>query len=766
MSRYWDVPTAVLLILLVQISSLRLVVTEWTAYLYFTQTLAFFGSLIGLAIGISRFRSRAAFWLAVTYGTVLIPWQLTSAIEEQLPVLEELGVLGWRLLFSFDQFLMRKPVDDALFFVALVAIAYFAIALAAGYWLTRHGNFLVGVILTGMPVLIIHAYDSFLASRLWIAAVFSFATLLLLGRVHFVRERERWASERVFLSPDSGQDINRQIMVLAAVAILVTWTIPVSIEEWKAASAAWSRFTRPMRERFSNAVSALESPYGTRESSDFYGIQLSLGRTAAQGDTPVFLVKVEESLEVEPPRYYWRGRVYDQYLNGRWTNRPTNVSDFDPLQDLLEAVIQTERGEARFTVTMKLQEQSLLYMPAEPFWVNRKGSVETIQVPDQGQEVTAWKADPALTAESRYQVRALVGNPTVRQLRDAGTDYPGWVTQRYLQVPEELEPEIRGLTETVIAGRETPYDMAAAITRYLRTELEYSTALNELPQDRDPLLWVLFDYKKGFCMYYASAEVMMLRSVGIPARLAVGFAEGSYDEDGQTYTVVRTDAHAWPEVYFPGLGWVEFEPTANQDPLSRPVGEPRESAGPVRTPLPDFGDDSLIERPSRDPNDLEPLPTGEGGPAGYLVTRSIYFILAAGSIAVGIFLTRRYALAERLPVYLESRYRKSGSQPPYWLLRWSRWVKLTSVEKSFEAINLSLRWLGHPPPVHITPGERARKLRLLLPGASEHIDILMEEQQTALFTPRAGNSIRARRAGLKVILETWRARLRKIGEYL
>src|SRR5687767_15979497 len=72
-------------------------------------------------------------------------------------------------------------------------------------------------------------------------------------------------------------------------------------------------------------------------------------------------------------------------------------------------------------------------------------------------------------------------------------------------------------------------------------------------------------------MYSASAEVLMLRTLGIPARMAVGFAQGTYDEERDRYIVARLNAHAWPEVYFPGIGWVEFEPTGNQNPLSRPV---------------------------------------------------------------------------------------------------------------------------------------------------------------------------------------------------
>jgi hypothetical protein len=100
------------------------------------------------------------------------------------------------------------------------------------------------------------------------------------------------------------------------------------------------------------------------------------------------------------------------------------------------------------------------------------------------------------------------------------------------------------------------------------------------------------------------------------------------------------------------------------------------------------------------------------------------------------------------------------------LRRWARWAKLTSIEKSFETVNLSLRLMGYPQAMYITPAERAKKLHELLPKASDFIDILVEEHQTALFTPRAADSARARRAGFKIILEAWRARLFKTDEHL
>src|SRR5438477_587036 len=77
--------------------------------------------------------------------------------------------------------------------------------------------------------------------------------------------------------------------------------------------------------------------------------------------------------------------------------------------------------------------------------------------------------------------------------------------------------------------------------------------------------------RRGYCNYYASAEVIMLRSLGIPARLAVGFNQGQVDTSTNTFHILEQNAHAWPEVFFPNYGWVEFEPTASESPLVRPA---------------------------------------------------------------------------------------------------------------------------------------------------------------------------------------------------
>jgi transglutaminase-like putative cysteine protease len=759
--RAWDWPSAVIIFLLLQMAAARLVITDWTPYLFFTQTLSAFSVVLGLALGYSTFGKRTIRWLILLYSLVILPWQLTLAVDAEAPFLERLASIGGRLWFSLLDFVTRQPVDDAIFFVAFVSLAFWIVGLTSSYSLIRHGNYLAAVLPAGLITVLVHLYDYFIPVRIWGFGVYAFLALLLLGRMYFNRNRLIWDQKRMFVTAEATQDITNSLLAITAVMIFVAWSVPVSLSGLKVAGKAWRDLTRPIRERLENAVDALESPYGAGNSNnDFYGNTLALGRNASQGDTPVFTVRAMDEIKNEPPRFYWRGRVYDIYNNGQWRNSTVISRDFAPEEEELSiSATVTGQTDVRFAFTMLLTKQGLIYTPPDSVWVNRPGSLFSTLTPDGGQDISAWLADPPLSAGDKYQVRALVQNPNIVELRASGTNYPEWVSKRYLEVPDYIEQKLRPLAQKITADAKTPYDQAQAITLYLRKEIDYSTTLAPTPKGTDPLLWVLFDSKKGFCMYYATAEVLMLRSLGIPARMVVGFAQGELDERGISYTVRKTDSHAWPEVYFPNIGWVEFEPTSSQDPLTRP-------AAPPPTPTP--GGNNLGLAPSRptpggdldrdpriDESGVVDAPPFAETAAGRATFFAMWVLLLVGIVLV----ERRLKLADRVPVYISNAYARNGSPPPDWVDRWVRWNRLTSIERSFHAVNLSLRWMGKPQPMYATPVERATLLKEALPTALPAIDSLLEEHQAALFSPRPGNPTRARRSALTLIGVALRTRL-------
>jgi hypothetical protein len=105
------------------------------------------------------------------------------------------------------------------------------------------------------------------------------------------------------------------------------------------------------------------------------------------------------------------------------------------------------------------------------------------------------------------------------------------------------------------------------------------------PASADVADYFLFDLKAGYCDYYATAMAVMARSVGLPARLVMGYANGSYNYSTAEYIVTAADAHSWVEIYFPGTGWVEFEPTAGQPELIRSTQggvAPQQAINPIQ----------------------------------------------------------------------------------------------------------------------------------------------------------------------------------------
>jgi transglutaminase-like putative cysteine protease len=348
--------------------------------------------------------------------------------------------------------------------------------------------------------------------------------------------------------------------------------------------------------------------------------------------------------------------VYDRHRSG---STPAVVNPFN--------VANLEQSPAHFVFKTGNTTFSLLYTPAQPIWISRPGITFTTPA-DQGKDVIAWHAYPALRGGETYQLDAILNNPNRQQLQEAGTDYPEWVVQKYLQLPKGFSPRVQELAQEITKEAATPYEKSLAITGYLRENITYQETIAEAPRNRDKLEWILFDYKQAYCVYYASADVLMLRSVGIPARMAVGFTQGERDEN--TYTVRRFNAHAWPEVYFPDIGWVEFEPTAGQAPLDRPLPpqDPTDAndIGPIANPLTE-GDLGLTDR-DRTEEGLD-APVQEVAP-----TYTLYYLLPLLIVfaVMAIFLSRRYALHTRVPVLLRTTFERTGIDVPIWVMRWEK----------------------------------------------------------------------------------------------
>jgi transglutaminase-like putative cysteine protease len=184
----------------------------------------------------------------------------------------------------------------------------------------------------------------------------------------------------------------------------------------------------------------------------------------------------------------------------------------------------------------------------------------------------------ALTDPDDYTVVSYVPQFSVDQLRASEGDYPPQILARYLGLPVDLPERVLALARELTQAAPTPYDRALAIESYLRT-FPYTLEVEPPAPDRDVVDYFLFSAQQGYCDYYASAMVVLARAAGLPARLVVGYASGDYDSPTAEYIVRQKHAHSWPELYFVGIGWVEFEPTAGLPAINRVGGA--SAAGPL-----------------------------------------------------------------------------------------------------------------------------------------------------------------------------------------
>lgn len=174
----------------------------------------------------------------------------------------------------------------------------------------------------------------------------------------------------------------------------------------------------------------------------------------------------------------------------------------------------------------------------------------------------------------RYEVISYLPEDSPAKLAKSSVKYPSEVRKAYLQtVSLSMDNPIRALAKRVTKDCVNPYEKAMAIESYLSREYRYDLNPPKVPRGRDVVEYFLFDSRRGYCTAFASAMVIMLREMGIPARLATGYAPGRYDPVSRMFVIREKDSHAWTEVYFPKCGWIAFDPSGAEEERPRAFWE-------------------------------------------------------------------------------------------------------------------------------------------------------------------------------------------------
>jgi transglutaminase-like putative cysteine protease len=577
------------------------------------------------------------------------------------------------------------------------------------------------------------------------------ATLLLMALLRYDRREAQWTQQRMDFAEGMGMDVT--LMAGALVALLLTAGVLAPSFSVEAVVNFVRQFNRPanapaapMGESF--GLQAKPPPAAPRKvrPAGLASSHALRGRPNLTTDVVMTVEVIQPRYNPPPeylpppqimaaaPRYYWRMLTYDVYTGSGWRSSKassigyaaeTGLFATQPnfQQTILQQITPVQELGGVLFVTGQLQSAN---QPYEAAWRVAPGAF------------TQADLFGALIADQTYQAASYLPQVSAAQLRSAPTTYPEQIALRYRQLPENLPIRVRELALTLTTDQPSAYDKAAALEGFLRT-IPYTLDIASPPRDRDVVDYFLFDLQTGYCDYYASALAVLGRSVGLPTRLVMGYASGSFDPTSQRYVVRETDAHAWVEIYFPEIGWVEFEPTAAQPAFIRPDTDGKPLAFPkVELPQPT----------------VQPAPSLAARLQGAL-TLALFSLACLGALAVqGVFLWRAVEMwwwsrlqPRQAVIAIYQQMRRQGER----LLG-----PLPGGDTPAEFAGRLQMHLSHP---HDTPGRWRKRLsawfaRRLTPASAEI------EQLTGHYTQAMYSDHAIETPARTLALETWR-RLRR-----
>lgn len=401
-----------------------------------------------------------------------------------------------------------------------------------------------------------------------------FALILLIG----INQKWNIAQEKTENSERAVKETYSAVIILSiALAIIAGVTPSISIEE--------------IAQKLTSKDKTAKAIGLERETAQAYTIsglprQHLIGLSPKLSQTVMFTVKTGELTPTENaiikeavPRHYWRWLTYDIYNGQGWATSPVKNNSYTGNEALIPSSSEKyqvihQQVEKAFTQDSRLYWTGSLASSAQPFNASWRISPESLSLsidPFLGADMLG-----AITNEQIYQADSLLPIVSANQLRESSQVYPQEIDTRYLSLPETVPQRVLDLAEEITVNLTNPYDKAKAIETYLR-DYPYSLDIAPAPPNQDVADYFLFDLRTGYCDYYATSMIVLARAAGLPARLVIGYANGIYDPLEAEYVIREADAHSWVEIYFTGVGWIEFEPTASQLQITFPDDLPQES---------------------------------------------------------------------------------------------------------------------------------------------------------------------------------------------
>ena len=471
-------------------------------------------------------------------------------------------VVAYLFVFPVDIFFVSRlfagDAPDSALYAALLAAVHFLlfVTLVRFYSVTtdRDGLFLSMLAFAGLLASAIFTVDtSFLAF---------FVLFLLFAVAAFVGlEIRRGANGAVFPSLDGDVPQERRFYRALSLA-----TLSVALGAIAFGSVFFFLFPRFNVGYFARTGMEPSLMSGFTDN-------VELGEIGEIKKNTAVVMRVETGAPVNYSLLRWRGIALTNFDGHRWTSPDTREQARQPASNGWITITRRTEVEGlpalqlRFTVLLEPLASDALFGPAQVIQLHGNFAAEAGTSYSSARpsvlnvDSTGSIHNPSRNfSPIRYQGISILPVARPPQARSAGTAYSEEIRETYLQLPAALDPRIPELARRAAGGADNAYDKSLAIENYLRTNFAYTLNLAGKPGS-DPLARFLFETKAGHCEYFASAMAVMLRSLGIPSREVNGFLPGEYNDVAGDYIVRASDAHSWVEAYFPGSGWITFDPT-------------------------------------------------------------------------------------------------------------------------------------------------------------------------------------------------------------
>jgi transglutaminase-like putative cysteine protease len=464
---------------------------------------------------------------------------------DALPELRALRFLAASVPRLWQQLLAAPGAGEsgaALIVTTFSVVSTWAGALCLG-WATGAGRRTLG---WSLPLLAALASTTILGGASGIALLIGVGLLLVLAIASSYAARERaWERSGAAYAEDLRWDVLGWGALTGGAALLLALALPTSLPS-SLAGLFWPAGELPsgLAEIDSRVQRGPASQTARVGLSELPAVQLGVSLEQGPPETLALRVRTGAPLPPGPWPRYWRARLLTRYDSRSWWAEARTSSFGPPLssENLPPGAVVQQVEDLR-------ARRSVLVALPDVLWLDVPAGAE--RLPDgMLTALTPLQPGTSYRAVSLPQELAASFDERTGALPDLSP---------YLRVPPSVPPRVAELAQSIAGQESTQLGRAIALERYLRA-LPYSYTVRPLPPNGDAVDQFLFEMREGYCTYYASAMALMARSLGIPARVAIGYASGAYDQASGTYVVREADAHAWPELLIGGR-WLPFEPT-------------------------------------------------------------------------------------------------------------------------------------------------------------------------------------------------------------